>query len=130
MALSNSRLVRASDEEVTFTYKDYRQHGRSKELTLTVLEFARRFLQHILPRGFVRVRHYGLLANRGRADKLRACRRLLLKERVAPRVALPAADPEQHQGWCSVCGQGVMRVVELLPRAARVPPPPVAADSS
>jgi hypothetical protein len=55
------------------------------------------------------------LANRGRADKLRACRRLLLKERVAPRVALPAADLEQQQERCSVCGQGVMVVVELLP---------------
>jgi len=116
VALSNGRLVRASDEEVTFTYKDYRQRGRSKELTLSVAEFARRFLQHILPRGFVRVRHYGLLANRGREGKLRACRRLLLKGSTAP-VALAAA-PKEQGGRCGVCGQGVM-VVELLPAVGR-----------
>jgi hypothetical protein len=119
VALSNSRLVRVSDEEVTFTYKDYRQRGQSKELTLSVAEFARRFLQHILPRGFVRVRHYGLLANRGREEKLRACRRLLLKQSVAPPVALPAASPTEQRGRCSVCGQGVMVVVELLPALGR-----------
>jgi hypothetical protein len=70
VAISNSRLVAVTDEAVTFTYKDYRHQGRPKELTLSGAEFARRFLQHVLPRGLVRVRHYGLLANRGREAKL------------------------------------------------------------
>jgi hypothetical protein len=71
VVLSNSRLLRGSDTEVTFNYKDYRRGGQRKELKLSRAEFVRRFLQHTLPRGFVRVRHYGLLANRGRQQKLR-----------------------------------------------------------
>jgi hypothetical protein len=63
VAMSNSRLTDVSEEQVSFTYKDYRQQGKSKEMTLSLDEFARRFLQHILPGGFVRVRHYGLLTN-------------------------------------------------------------------
>src|SRR5262249_44643286 len=78
VAISNSRLLGVTEEAVTFSYKDYRQRGKQKELTLPTEEFVRRFLQHVLPRGFVRVRHYGLLANRGRDEKLRLCRRLLL----------------------------------------------------
>jgi hypothetical protein len=77
VAISNSRLLHVSEQEVTFSYKDYRHEGRQREMTLSIQEFARRFLQHVLPRGFVRVRHYGLLANRHREEKLRACRRLL-----------------------------------------------------
>ncbi len=77
VAISNSRLLAVTDETVTFAYKDYRQGGRQKEMTLSGEEFARRFVQHVLPRGFVRVRHYGLLANRGREEKLALCRRLL-----------------------------------------------------
>ena len=119
VAISNSRLREVNAETVTFTYKDYRQRGRSREMTLSTAEFVRRFLQHVLPRGFVRIRHYGLLANRGRDQKLRTCRRLLLKESVAPPVQLPATAPKPPCGRCSVCGQGVMVVVGLLPRLGR-----------
>jgi hypothetical protein len=111
-------LAAVTDEGVTFTYKDYRRQGRQRELTLTGAEFARRFLQHVLPRGFVRARHYGLLANRGREDKLCACRRLLLGEgvqRVAAAAVWPARPGEQPRR-CAACGRGEMRVVEVLPR--------------
>jgi Putative transposase/Transposase zinc-binding domain len=117
VAISNSRLVRVSEEEVTFTYKDYRQKGKEKEMTLSVAEFARRFLQHVLPRGFVRVRHYGLLANRGREDKLRQCRGLLFKTQVQQQVAAAAEEVQPEQGGsrvCPVCGKGRMEVVEVL----------------
>jgi hypothetical protein len=127
VAISPGRLVAAGAEGVTFTYKDYRQRGRSREMALRPEEFVRRFLQHVLPRGFVRVRHYGLLANRGRAGKLWLCRRLLLKEAVAGPAA---ADPEQPPRRCGVCGEGVMVVVGLLPRAGRARPAPAAADTS
>jgi hypothetical protein len=115
VALSNSRLVRVSDEEVTFRYKDYRQKGQERELTLSGEEFARRFLQHVLPSGFVRIRHYGLLANRGRQEKLRQCRRLLLGHDIqAATKPLPVAEPD----LCARCGEGEMRPVERLPPAA------------
>ena len=117
VAISNSRLVAVTAETVTLAYKDYRQGGRAKELILSGEEFARRFVQHVLPRGLVRVRHYGLLANRGREAKLAACRRLLLVRVVVVAVGDKAAwEPR----GCAVCGEGWMVPVGLLPRGERV----------
>jgi hypothetical protein len=94
-AISDSRLVAVTDESVTFSYKDYRHRGRQKEMTLAGPEFVRRLLQHVLPRGFVRVRHYGLLANRGRAEKLALARRLLGQaEQAEAGAAVPAVPAE------------------------------------
>jgi hypothetical protein len=115
VALSNNRLVRVSDEEVTFLWKDYRRAGVQKEMTLAVEEFARRFLQHVLPKGFVRIRHYGLLANRGRDQKLSQCRQLLAQAHgVSPPVSVQAAAEGPPR--CRSCGVGEMVVVALLPR--------------
>jgi hypothetical protein len=129
VALSNSRLVRVGDRGVTFTCKDYRQGGKSREMTLSVAAFARRFLRHVLPGGFVRVRHYGLLANRGRDEKLQQCRRLLWLAGTKRQVEVPVQpcrqEPEK-QRLCPVCGRGQMEVVEVLaawPRAGREPRP-------
>jgi hypothetical protein len=118
VAISNGRLLRVADEEVTFSYKDYRQEGKLKEMTLSLEEFARRFLQHVLPKGFVRIRHYGLLANRGREEKLQTCRRLLLKEPMAQQASLAEVVPAQQEqpGRCPGCGQGLMQTVALLPK--------------
>jgi Putative transposase/Transposase zinc-binding domain len=113
VAISNSRLLSASDEEVTFSYKDYRQKGKQREMTLSVEEFARRFLQHILPGGFVRVRHYGLLANRHREQKLLTCRRLLWQAELRQQIQA-SQQPAEVQRVCMVCGQGRMEVVEVL----------------
>ena len=79
VAIGNSRLVELTDEHVSFRWKDYRENGaaRSKVMTLAAGEFMRRFLLHVLPDGFHRIRHYGLFANGHRADKLVLCRRLL-----------------------------------------------------
>jgi hypothetical protein len=119
VAISNSRLVRLGDEEVTFSYKDYRQQGQVKQLTLSSQEFVRRFLQHVLPQGFVRIRHYGLLANRGREEKLGLCRRLLLVEQVRQAVPAAAEEPAGQSQRCGQCGQGVMELVAALPRQLR-----------
>ena len=82
VAISNSRIVDVADDHdggrVTFRYKDYADDQRSKTMTLSCEEFLRRFLVHVLPRGFVKIRHYGLLANRRREERLALCRRLLL----------------------------------------------------
>lgn len=79
VAISNSRLIRADDSGVTFTWKDYRVEGRArcKTMTLAIDEFIRRFLLHVLPRGFHRIRHYGLFAHGARATNLTRARTLL-----------------------------------------------------
>jgi hypothetical protein len=116
VAMSNQRLVAASSDAVTFTWKDYRAAGKEKQMTLSVEEFARRFLQHVLPRGFVRTRHYGLLANRRRGVKLTLCRRLLGRQgQVAQTAAVAPANGGEERGRCRQCGRGEMVVVELLP---------------
>jgi len=103
VAISNGLLVGWRDGRVRFTYKDYRDGSKAKVLALDGVEFVRRWVQHVLPSGFVKVRHYGLLANRERETKLALCRRLLW-----PRAALagPAVAPvaEREAEPCPVCG--------------------------
>ena len=69
-ALSNSRILASDQDKVAFRYKDYRDHNRNKVMALNGEELIRRFLLHILPKGFMRIRHYGFLANRCRRQKL------------------------------------------------------------
>ena len=130
VALSNHRLVRLADGKVTFTYKDYSQNGRRREMTLPVEEFIRRFLLHILPHRFVRIRYYGFYANRHRQQQLERCRVLLA-------AAPPAAKSDEREDWesvyqrvtgkdptlCAECGHGHLRRVRKLPALARRPPP-------
>ena len=106
VAIGNSRLLSLSDEgRVTFRYKDYADAGTDKVLTLPAVEFLRRFLQHVLPKGFVKVRHYGLLANRQRGVRLQQSRRLLLGVAVAASVAVAAAVVEPAvPACCPQCG--------------------------
>jgi hypothetical protein len=94
VALSNSRLVRVTDEEVTFTWKDYKADCQRRERTLSGVEFVRRFCLHILPRGLVRLRQYGLLSNRDRCERLTRCRELLgMTQQPAPtRPPLPTGQ--------------------------------------
>ncbi len=100
---------------MTFRYKDYPDEHRQKTMTLTADEFLRRFVQHILPSGFVKVRHYGLLANRHRAARLAVCRRLLLVANHAatlPDLQAVRMGPAQPR-CCPVCG-GVRLVYRLV----------------
>jgi hypothetical protein len=124
VALSNSRLLELADEAVTFRYKDYAHGGKARRLTLPVTEFLRRFVQHVLPRGFVAVRPYGLLGSRGRAAKLALCRRLLaplvLTAALADIAEAVPAEPAATAA-CPVCGSSCWRVVAVLPRPAARP---------
>ena len=122
VAISNARLLNVADGKVTFRYKDYADEQRSKTMTLTGEEFLRRFVQHVLPRSFVKVRHYGFLANRHRADKLTVCRRLLLPLVVMGATATPspptATDPTiapASMPHCPKCG-GIRLVHMELPK--------------
>ncbi len=82
VAISNHRLVSMQDGKVTFTYKDYKDRSRTKSMTLDAIEFLRRFLLHVLPQGFVRIRHYGLWAARNVNTKLAVAKQLLASEKV------------------------------------------------
>ena len=114
VAIANSRLVALAGGQVSFRWRDYRHHDKNKVMTLTADEFIRRFLLHALPDGFHRIRHYGFLANRHRADKLALCRKLLGEPARVPTGERPecrqlAADP------CPCCG-GRMEPVGVVPR--------------
>ncbi len=130
VAIANSRLIALDERGVTFRWKDYRTKGktRHKTMTLTTDEFMRRFLLHVLPSGFHRIRHYGLLANAGRHDHLVRARELL---KVAPvHVELKSTDadaPEktaQPTFVCPDCG-AAMIIIEILARKPLIRAPPL-----
>ena len=104
IAISNRRLVSTDDRTVTFRWRDYARHDRPRTMTLDGGEFLRRFLLHAVPSGFMRVRHFGLLANRGRAANLANCRRLLAVP-LSPAIP-PATDAAPQAACCPACGRG------------------------
>jgi Putative transposase len=125
VAISNRRLVSLEDGKVTFRWKNYAANGRKETMTLSAVEFLRRFLLHLLPRGFVRIRHYGFLANRHRAAKL-ACIRQLLG--ASPPEPSPPPSEDSRPGIveesaasdaCPVCGVGKMQLVHEWPCPSR-----------
>jgi hypothetical protein len=131
VAISNERLVGYEDGHVTFRYRDSAGSNQIKEMTVADEEFIRRFLLHVLPSRFVRVRHYGLLSNRNRRTKLAHCQQLLGVTPTASEAGpirqpwqdlvrqLTGTDPRQ----CPRCGEGRMRTTRTLtPSAERAPP--------
>jgi len=117
VAISNHRLMTLEDGRVTFRWKDYAHGNRPRLMTLDAVEFIRRFLLHILPAGFQRLRHYGLLANRVRQAKLGVCRMLLQQASATPSgPPRPQAAPAQEYpaAGCPVCQRGRMAWVETL----------------
>ncbi len=136
VAIANHRLVRFDGEQVCFRWRDYAHGNKVKLMTLSAEEFLRRFLQHTLPPRFVRIRHYGLLANRGRQAKLTQCRTALGQPPPQP------SEPESVEAMvlrltgielyrCRSCQQGQLRVIALLlpvrttpsiPQLSGVPP--------
>jgi Putative transposase/Transposase zinc-binding domain len=119
VAIANERLLSLDEEHVTFRWKNYRRGGRPGTMTLRATEFIRRFLLHVLPTGFVRIRHYGFLCNRLRQDSLTLCRQLLGQHPGAvPSEApkQPEADSRNADSSCPLCGHGPLRVVDSTPR--------------
>jgi len=122
VAISNHRLVALEDGRVTFRYKDYQRGHRLRTLTLDAVEFLRRLMLHVPPRGFHRLRHFGFLANRVRQEKLTQCR-TLLGHTTRPPIRDEATDiktPEVSAGEpgsvCPVCQHGRMHLVQTLYR--------------
>ena len=131
VAISNSRLVSLDERGVTFRYKDYRRNGqaRYRTMTLSADEFIRRFLLHVLPKGFHRIRHYGLLASAGCKINIARAKELMAAPipAVDPPAAHATADPHatsDHRPSCPCCG-GRMVIIEIFERGAtpRGPPP-------
>ena len=125
VAISNNRLLDIDEGKVRFHWKDYRNGNRQKTMTLQAQEFIRRFLLHVLPEGFQRIRYYGFLANRYREQKLARCRELL--GMPAPEPTASKASMDYHDRYeeltgsslwqCPVCHQGRMLMIEILPRS-------------
>ena len=137
VAISNNRLVRLEQGQVTFHWKDYRHHNKRKLMTLSADEFLRRFLLHLLPAGFQRIRYYGFLSNQQRAAKLAQCRALLA---VATALLSPVPGKQEYRAHyqqltgrsltrCPGCQTGQLVRVALV-AALRIPWPEVWRDTS
>ncbi len=129
VALSNDRLVAVADGRVRFRWRDYADGDRLKIMDLAVDEFLRRFLLHVVPDGFVRIRHFGLLANRRRTAALAQCRALLAQPPPPPAPAESVRDLMMRVTGidierCPSCQQGTLRLLAILP------PAPLAWDTS
>ena len=130
VAISNSRILSIADGKVTFLWKDYADGNKTKAMSLDAVEFIRRFLLHILPTGFVRIRQFGFLANRARREKLALCRALLGAPSAPPRSALAeAGERKADEKLCPVCGTGHMILIRL-PLSERLAALPLRIDSS
>ena len=128
VAIANSRLISLDDRGVTFTWKDYRIKGRRRRkiMTLATDEFIRRFLIHVLPTSFHRIRHYGLFANGGRAENLATVRELLALPQQQDEEQDTGANPGEPPMLahpCPCCG-GPMIIIETFERGARPRAPP------
>jgi hypothetical protein len=123
IAISNNRILTLQDGEVSFHWRDYSDGDRQKTMTVTAHEFIRRFLLHVLPHRYVRIRHFGLLSNRNRKDDISLCRMLLDSGKTTTK------EKDKQETWqeqllricgidvttCPVCKNGRMLTVELLP---------------
>ena len=121
VAISNNRLLNIKDGQVTFRWKDYRHHDQPKIMTLDAEEFIRRFLLHVLPDGFMRIRHYGFLGNHHRRVKIARCRELLAVAAVISLTSVVSDYRDRYQELtgkslydCPACGRGHMVRVEVL----------------
>lgn len=130
VALTNNRLVSFDDDTVRFRYKDYASDNRRKVMALDAQEFIRRFLLHVLPRGFMRIRHYGLNGNRGKHHQLAQARAALNAPRPEPRPTPPEsiaafwlriAQLDIHQ--CPHCASRQLRRIGTITPRAHGPPP-------
>ena len=126
VAISNQRLVSFKDGKVAFRWKDYAKGNAKRVMTLDALEFIRRFLMHVLPSGFMHIRHYGFLANRVRKEKLRLCRQFLSEDDSTQTSA--SNEPENvvidliedsQTSLCPVCKKGRLSITQSIFPLAR-----------
>jgi hypothetical protein len=115
VAIANSRLVSLEQDHVSFRWKDYRHHDKTKVMSLDAFEFIRRFLLHTLPDGFHRIRHYGFLANGHRVRKLALCRKLLDVKPPTTAEAEHSPSALSMPNFCPCCGAAMITLATLQP---------------
>jgi hypothetical protein len=122
VAIANRRLLSTDDGQVSFRWKDYANRDRQRIMSLDAVEFLHRFLLHVLPKGFMRVRYYGFLANRNRADKLQRIRFLLAQQPTISSEPCVSSAGEREDNdvvdaneRCPACGKGRLRVIAPIP---------------
>ena len=103
IAISNERILDVSNEQVTFQYKDYKDNSKVKQMTISVYEFIRRFLIHVLPDNFTKIKHYGLLSNRNKKTNIKMCR-LLIGQCINNNFLLSIDNKHDYQIKCDNCG--------------------------
>lgn len=119
VAISNHRIVNFADGKVTFRWKDYAHKGKQRLMTVTAEEFLRRFLLHTLPRGFVRIRFCGFLANRRRRELLPLCRQLLAAP-LSPSTTPAPSESKTPGNWtCPCCGGAMALIEKFTPKQIR-----------
>jgi hypothetical protein len=122
VAISNRRILEVANGRVTFAYKDYRKGNQKKTMTLTAEAFIGRFLMHVLPEGFVRIRYYGLMANGRKQDRIARCREVIGEALAAE----TESEPLEIEAWlCPECSSGRMVIRSYFDEGAG---PPVAND--
>lgn len=130
VAISNNRIMKVEDDRVSFLWRDYSDGDKVKTMTLDAAEFIRRFLLHVLPARYVRIRHFGLLANRRRKDNIKLCREYLGSGNVETKKEVPKTWQEHlfaltgiDVTQCPVCKKGRMHTVEVMyPSRCNGPP--------
>lgn len=137
VTIANHRLVDIANGRVTFHWRNYRHGRRKRKMTLDAEEFIRRFLLHVLPNGFVRIRYFGFLANRFRAEKIKQARKLLgQSEGEASELRTDPDDedfrwhPDKDRDLCPHCGRGRLICVETIPPTSQRMAAVEAIDSS
>ncbi|WP_205739188.1 transposase [Halocella sp. SP3-1] len=125
VAIANSRIIKLENHQLTFRYKDYKDNGKIKFMTLDVLEFLRRFLMHILPHSFKKIRYFGIMSSRNRNTKLLLCKKLT-RTKIIEYIRLSTDQLIEKLGLnlkkCPVCGCTKFKLKELLPKNIKSPP--------
>jgi len=130
VAISNHRLISLADGQVTFRWRDSAHHNEQKVMSLSLDEFLRRFLLHLLPKGFVRIRHFGFLANRRRATLLPLCRQALAVVQPQTQPEASTAKETRPLWLCPNCGGPMVVIERLTPAQIQLRSPPFLAGAA